>query len=464
MRRMPFILIPLMCDHVAFSSSETSQYSVIDPSQQLSSVADCRETVARLGQDLTLDELLSELVSLNPAATRFVLSLKDRYKAVQRAYLDGEPSLLGGKPVSKWTDAEIIVGIETMQTKKAFAIESIIAIIQRAVVLTYGYEARLPQILSTISILDSKDSGRLLQIATGEGKTLTTAMIAAAKALQGHKVDVISSSPVLAVRDGKSIQSFLTKLGLMVGINQEDDTSSDDKQDDGSQRTKESSKQDKVKLYNHPIVYGSIGQFQGDYLRTVYLDEAGRGDRPFDTVLVDEVDSSMIDEIHHMTMLSGHQAGMEFLQVILTAIWNKVVELNQRVVYIPSKGYYVYVEGDFSIKDGDLYLHTTKGVLEQAVHFIHDAHTFKRNFLLTFTSEILRSATFKVPAHLSSFINDHIAEWATSALWASYHQENVTYVCGSSLDGTKSIMPVDVQNIITPINQTNGQRSGLNLK
>ncbi|MDP3935431.1 MAG: hypothetical protein Q8Q56_00330, partial [Alphaproteobacteria bacterium] len=349
MRRMPFILIPLMCDHVAFSSSDPSPCSVIDPSQQLyTSVADCRETVTRLQQDLTLDELLSELVSLNPAVTRFVLSLKDRYEAVQRVYLDGLPSLLGGKPISKWTDAEIILGIDNLRTRKAFALETIIAIIRRAVLLTYGYEARLPQILSVISILDSKDAGRLLQIATGEGKTLTTAMIAAAKVLQGHTVDVISSSPILATRDGASVQPFLKTLGITVGINQENDTSPDDKQDDGSKRAKEPSEQDKVKLYNHPIVYGSIGQFQGDYLRTVYLDQPGRGDRPFDTVLVDEVDSSMIDEIHLLTMLSGHQTGMEFLQVILTAIWNKVVELNKRVVYIPSKRYYVYVEGDFS--------------------------------------------------------------------------------------------------------------------
>jgi preprotein translocase subunit SecA len=48
-----------------------------------------------------------------------------------------------------------------------------------------------------------QDKGRLLQIKTGEGKSTIISIVAAYLALYGAKVDVVTSSEVLAIRDAQ---------------------------------------------------------------------------------------------------------------------------------------------------------------------------------------------------------------------------------------------------------------------
>ncbi len=73
---------------------------------------------------------------------------------------------------------------------------------KKAVHLINGYEPRDIQLLSVLSLYKAEPKkGRLAQIFTGEGKSMTTAMLASIKALQGHKIDIVTSSDVLATRD-----------------------------------------------------------------------------------------------------------------------------------------------------------------------------------------------------------------------------------------------------------------------
>jgi preprotein translocase subunit SecA len=51
--------------------------------------------------------------------------------------------------------------------------------------------------------------GRLLQVATGEGKSSIISIFAAVMVLKGNKVDVVTSSPVLAQRDAEDKKGFL---------------------------------------------------------------------------------------------------------------------------------------------------------------------------------------------------------------------------------------------------------------
>ena len=71
------------------------------------------------------------------------------------------------------------------------------------------------QILAVLLLMGKKNNeGRLAQILTGEGKSLIIAMLAALKVLEGKKVDVVTSSEVLAERDAQ-YSKFLSFFKLL---------------------------------------------------------------------------------------------------------------------------------------------------------------------------------------------------------------------------------------------------------
>jgi preprotein translocase subunit SecA len=73
------------------------------------------------------------------------------------------------------------------------------------------------QILSILGLLsgDKKHlKGRIAQIRTGEGKSTIIAILSAYMALQGHFVDIITSSQYLARRDQEKYLGFYKMLGI----------------------------------------------------------------------------------------------------------------------------------------------------------------------------------------------------------------------------------------------------------
>lgn len=63
------------------------------------------------------------------------------------------------------------------------------------------------------------NQGRLLQVATGEGKSTIVSIFAIIKALQGFKINIITSSPVLAERDAKDKQKLFSLFKLSCADN-----------------------------------------------------------------------------------------------------------------------------------------------------------------------------------------------------------------------------------------------------
>ena len=69
------------------------------------------------------------------------------------------------------------------------------AFILRGVMLFYGFLPRKIQLINLLLLIKKQDDkGRLLQINTGEGKTLIIAMLAVFKFLENIKVDIVTSS------------------------------------------------------------------------------------------------------------------------------------------------------------------------------------------------------------------------------------------------------------------------------
>ena len=126
---------------------------------------------------------------------------------------------------------------------------------------------------------------------TGEGKTLTSTMPAYVNALTGEGVHIITVNEYLAGRDAEWMGNIYRFLGLTVGINYHD-----------------MSPQEKRAAYNCDITYSTNNEIGFDYLRdNMVVRKEDRCQRPFNFVIIDEVDSVLIDEARTPLIISGGQ-------------------------------------------------------------------------------------------------------------------------------------------------------------
>ncbi|KAM9516901.1 uncharacterized protein ACWYII_044168 isoform 2-T2 [Salvelinus alpinus] len=181
-----------------------------------------------------------------------------------------------------------------------------------------GYLPRLTQLASLLMLLLPNLTGKkgiLLEIGTGEGKSCILAMFATIQAVRGTKVDVVTSSPVLARRD----QEEWKKLYDMFGV-----TSSvvPPPQIQGSSPESRDSRLQEA--YRKQLVYGTVGSFAADALRQEFEKETTRGERRFDMVIVDEVDYMTLDNGVQVTFLSHEASGLRHLGQVLASIWAMV--------------------------------------------------------------------------------------------------------------------------------------------
>jgi preprotein translocase subunit SecA len=133
-------------------------------------------------------------------------------------------------------------------------------------------------------------SGRIAEMATGEGKTLVATLPVYLNALSGRGVHVVTVNDYLAARDGEWMGAVYRFLGLTVGCILHD-------QPPDVRREQ----------YNCDITYGTNAEFGFDYLR-----DNGMATRKEDQVqrghyyaIVDEVDSILIDEARTPLIISG---------------------------------------------------------------------------------------------------------------------------------------------------------------
>ena len=135
----------------------------------------------------------------------------------------------------------------------------------------------------------SLHEGRIAEMRTGEGKTLTATLPAYLNALSGNGVHVVTVNDYLAERDANWMRPLYEFLGLSVGIIL-------------SQQPQEQ----KREAYASDITYGTNNEFGFDYLRDNMVfrleDKAQRG---LNFAIVDEVDSILIDEARTPLIISG---------------------------------------------------------------------------------------------------------------------------------------------------------------
>ena len=131
--------------------------------------------------------------------------------------------------------------------------------------------------------------GNIAEMRTGEGKTLTATMPVYLNALSGEGVHVVTVNEYLSARDATEMGELYTWLGLSVGLNVSDKTP-----------------EEKREAYACDITYSTNSELGFDYLRdnmVVYREDMVQ--RPLNFVIVDEVDSILIDEARTPLIISG---------------------------------------------------------------------------------------------------------------------------------------------------------------
>ena len=146
--------------------------------------------------------------------------------------------------------------------------------------------------------------GKIAEMGTGEGKTLTATLPVYLNALTGKGVHVVTVNDYLAQRDAEWMSTLYNFLGMKVGVNlsQMDHTT-------------------KQEAYAADITYGTNNEFGFDYLRDNMVQDLGqRVQRGLAYAIVDEVDSILIDEARTPLIISGQAEDHTDLYIKINAL------------------------------------------------------------------------------------------------------------------------------------------------
>ena len=175
--------------------------------------------------------------------------------------------------------------------------------------------------------------GKISEMGTGEGKTLTATMPVYLNALSGKGVHVVTVNDYLANRDAVWMGKLYNFLGLSVGIN-----------------LPNMEREQKQAAYRADITYGTNNEYGFDYLRdNMVYEAADRVQRGLNYAIVDEVDSILIDEARTPLIISGQAEDHTDLYIAI----NKVAPLLQRQEgeEDPRTGEGITKPGDFTLDE-----------------------------------------------------------------------------------------------------------------
>jgi preprotein translocase subunit SecA len=185
------------------------------------------------------------------------------------------------------------------------------------------------QMLGGISL----HNGKISEMGTGEGKTLTATLAVYLNALANKGVHVVTVNDYLASRDAQWMGKLYNFLGMSVGVN-----------------LSQLSREEKQAAYNSDITYGTNNEFGFDYLRDNMVYEAkDRVQRGLNYAIVDEVDSILIDEARTPLIISGqaddHTAQYQAMNQVVPLLTRQEGEAD------PRTGEGITKPGDFTVDE-----------------------------------------------------------------------------------------------------------------
>ena len=197
--------------------------------------------------------------------------------------------------------------------------------------------------------------GKVAEMRTGEGKTLTATLPVYLNALTGEGVHVVTVNDYLASRDAQWMGRLYNFLGLTVGIN-----------------LPQAPREEKQAAYRADITYGTNNEYGFDYLRDNMVYEAGdRVQRALNYAIVDEVDSILIDEARTPLIISGQSEDQTPLYLAINQLIPQLVR--QEGEADPRTGEGVIKPGDFTMDEKAHSIHMTEQGHENAERLLSQA-------------------------------------------------------------------------------------------
>lgn len=163
------------------------------------------------------------------------------------------------------------------------------ALAREAAKRTLGERHYDVQLISAIVLHE----GKITEMKTGEGKTLSSVPAAYLNALTGKGVHIITVNDYLAERDAEWMRPVFSYLGLSVGV-----------------VLPKMSDSQRKEAYSQDITYITNNELGFDYLRdNMSWDLSQKSQRPLNYCIIDEIDSILIDEARTPLIISGMAEG-----------------------------------------------------------------------------------------------------------------------------------------------------------
>ena len=329
-----------------------------------------------------------------------------------------------------------IITINKMKNSAFYLLD----IVNRGIKLKRGFSLRDTQKLVVMLTLMNKKN-LLAQVATGEGKSLIIATLCIIKCLYGEKMDIVTSSSVLAKRDAeseppKSNIDLYALFDVRVGHICSEDIDQ------------------RIQVFNNcDVIYGDLSSFQRDYLLDRFYGKNILGTRIFKNVIVDEVDSMLLDNGNNMLYLSHDIPNMDKLQSLFVFLWrsvnrpiNSIEDLNefydntaikQSVIAdlygmimrdeVEDKVWKVLIESKTIDEDGRLLIYL-KDYTQLVKQFRFQSSKMENRLIFLLNSIAMRQRMVKIPEDLYKFVERHLDKFIDNAKQALFMNVGVDYV------------------------------------
>jgi preprotein translocase subunit SecA len=188
------------------------------------------------------------------------------------------------------------------------------------------------------------NDGKIAEMRTGEGKTLTATLPSYLHGLTGKGVHVITVNDYLATRDADWCRPLFEFLDMTVGCNIAGLASAE-----------------KQAAYNADITYGTNNEFGFDYLRdNMAFSPEERTQKPLNFAVIDEVDSILIDEARTPLIISGQAEDSSELYRQINVVVPTLVLQNEEDKDQETGQSKDFVEGDFTIDEKSKQIYLTE--------------------------------------------------------------------------------------------------------